>query len=133
VFGSYRLGVSRALAALRPALASWVGRELILGFRPEDLEDAAVARERRAGDALPIIVDIRENVGSEVYVHFDLDVPPVRRAEVIEAKDKEVVPIASPFVARLSRGTTAREREPLQVAVDTERLYFFDPETGDGI
>jgi multiple sugar transport system ATP-binding protein len=133
VFGSYRLTLDPALVAARPALSSWIGKETILGFRPEDLEDVAIARERRPGDALSIVVDIREDVGSEVYVHFDLDVPPVRRADVIEAKDKELVPIASPFVARLSRGTTAREREPLQVAVDTGRLYFFDPDSGDGI
>jgi multiple sugar transport system ATP-binding protein len=133
VFGSYRLALDRALVATRPALSSWVDKETILGFRPEDLEDAAIARERRPGDALPIVVDIREDVGSEVYVHFDLDVPAVRRADVIEAKDKELVPIASPFVARLSRGTAARERESFTLAVDTERLHFFDSDTGDGI
>ncbi len=135
VFGRHRLGISPKLAESRAALAAWEGRQLIVGFRPEDLEDAALVHERDAGAELSIVVDIREDVGSEVYIHFDLGVPAVRRAEVVEAKDRDTVavPGASPFVARLARATTAREREPLSISMNAERLYFFDPETGDGI
>jgi multiple sugar transport system ATP-binding protein len=135
VFGQHRLEISPKLADSRPALAAWEGRQLIAGFRPEDLEDAALVHERDAGAGLSIVVEIRENVGSEVYIHFDLGVPPVRRAEVTEAKDRDAVavPGASPFVARLARGTSAREREPLLISMNAERLYFFDPDTGDGI
>jgi hypothetical protein len=38
-----------------------------------------------------------------------------------------------PFIARLERGTRAREGDRLDVAVDTRRLHFFDLETGTGI
>jgi hypothetical protein len=80
-------------------------------------------------------------MGSEVYVHFALGVPPVHRSEVAEARASEeeeahtrvAARSASPFVARLGRETRAREGEALELAVDVDRLYVFDVETGDGV
>jgi multiple sugar transport system ATP-binding protein len=138
-FGSWRLPVGAALAAAAPELERFLDRPLILGFRPEDLEDMAVSRVQDEACTLSIVTDIREDVGSEVYIHFDLGVPPVRRAEVVEAldpgEDTGLPPArsASPFVARLARGTRAQEGEPLLLSVDTERLYFFDPDSGAGL
>ena len=64
----------------------------------------------------------------------------MHRTEVAEARAPEedararvAARSVSPFVARLGRETRAREDEPLELAVDVDRLYFFDPETGDGI
>jgi multiple sugar transport system ATP-binding protein len=138
-FGDQSLRVGDTLATARPGLAAYVGRELILGFRPEDIEDASLGRGRAPGTTLTIVPDLRENVGSEVYVHFVLDVPPVRRAEVAAAIDGDhgaqtsPTPGARPFVCRLSRETSAREGERLTVSVDPNRLHFFDPQTGVGI
>jgi hypothetical protein len=74
-----------------------------------------------------------------VYVHFGLGVPPVRRTEVEEARtaDDETAPppgarVRSPFVARLGRATGAAEQQPLTLAVDVDRIYVFDVETGEG-
>jgi multiple sugar transport system ATP-binding protein len=113
---------------------------VILGFRPEDVEDAALAGERR-GCTLDVVPAIREDMGAEVYVHFSLGVEPVRRRELAEALTPEepegaqraAARSGSPFVARLGRMTGAREREPLRVTVDTDRVYFFDPESGEGV
>jgi len=128
-FGKHRLRLRRG----RPGRA-------ILGIRPEDLEDAALAGGAPDGASLTVVPEIREDVGAEVYVHFTLGVPAVRRTEVAEAKAPEEPAQAqlaarnsSPFVARLGRGTHAREGEPLTLAVDVERLYVFDAETGEGV
>src|SRR5438105_2365488 len=93
-----------------------------------------------AGASLRIVTDIREDMGSEVYVHFALGVPPVHRSEVAEARAPEEEAQArvaarnsSPFVARLGRETSAREDAPLELAVNVDRLYVFDVETGDGV
>jgi hypothetical protein len=78
-------------------------------------------------------------MGAEVYVHFGLGVEPAMRAEIVEAQtpdDETVQPskarARSPFVARLGRGTGAAEGKPLTLAVDVERVYVFDGETGEG-
>ena len=109
---------------------------VVLGFRPEDLEDAAI-RPARPGASLRVTVDIRENMGAEVYVHFSLAVPPVRRHDVQEAIELlpgEVSPSRpATFVARVGRETGAREGEPLELSLDTSRLYFFDLASGDAL
>jgi multiple sugar transport system ATP-binding protein len=66
-FGDQRLAVGDAVLAARPALVRFEGRRLILGIRPEDIEDASLAGD---GDRLGAVVDIREDMGSEVFVHF---------------------------------------------------------------
>ena len=139
-FGDHALRLGRRVLADRSALPSYAGRRVILGFRPEDLEDAALAGGARDGASVSIVTDIREDMGSEVYVHFALGVPPVHRSEVAEARAPEEEAQArvaarnsSPFVARLGRETSAREDVPLELAVNVDRLYVFDLETGDGV
>jgi multiple sugar transport system ATP-binding protein len=87
-------------------------------------------------------VDLREALGSEVLVHFTVAVPPVLTEDTKElARDLGVHessgvgsgPATSSFVARLDPRTRAQERERIELVVDTERLHFFDPETGLGI
>jgi multiple sugar transport system ATP-binding protein len=138
-FGSHTLTVPPAALSDRPGLGAYEGKKVVLGIRPEDLEDAALAQD--AGGRLAVEVDIREDMGFEVFAHFAVDAEPVETREVLEAMEEQDVPEAVrermrrgvPFVARLGRGTRARERDRLELAVDTDRLHFFDPETGLGI
>ncbi len=117
------------------------GVRVVLGFRPEDLEDAALGpggpESSRPCASLPVTVDIREDMGAEVYVHFSLAVPPVRRHDVQEAIEQVPgeLPQSRPatFVARVGRETQAREGEPLDLSLDTSRLYFFDLASGDAL
>jgi multiple sugar transport system ATP-binding protein len=139
-FGVHSLRFGPRVLSKRPAFGGYAGRRVILGFRPEDLEDAALTDRASTGATLSVVPDIREDMGSEVYVHFALGVPQVHRSEVAEARAPEedarsrvAAQNVSPFVARLGRETRAREGEPLEVAVDVERLYVFDAETGDGV
>jgi len=95
---------------------------------------------------LSVICDIREDMGSEVYAHFNVAAKAVTTDEVVEAlvvedlEDEEARLAAErargagvSFVARLERQTEARERRPLELEVDVRRLHFFDPETGLGV
>ena len=138
-FGPHRLRLGERVLAARPGLRAYVGRKVALGIRPEDMEDAAVAP---GGPTLAVRVDIREDMGSEVYLHFGLDAPPVRH-EAVEAaatiegdqaavESAALVP-ATPFVARVDRASSAREAEKVELAVETDRLHVFDLESGLGI
>ncbi len=140
VFADARLRVDPELSSSRPALAGYEGGKVGLGIRPEDMEDAALA-EAPPDRRLRATVDIREDMGSEVYVHFGVKARPVDTAEVRDALEPEALEAleaqaehrGTPFIARVSRETQAREREPIELAVDTRRLHFFDLATGLGI
>jgi len=136
-FGPHELAVPAEVVAARPALAGYVGRRLALGIRPEDIGDGPGRDDAR----LAVTVDIREDLGSEVFLHFAVDAPPVKAEELrelvgdeaVEAADAQTHHHGSPFVAKVGRGTAAREGDRVELAVDTRLLHFFDLETGAAI
>jgi multiple sugar transport system ATP-binding protein len=131
-FGSNRLVVDAGLAAERPALAQYDGRTVILGIRPEDFEDAGFTADARPGHTLDVVTSLREALGSEVLVHFAVATAPAPAADVGEF----IEPLGDEgliFVARVHPRTKAREGEPLRLVVNTQRLHFFDPDTGNAI
>jgi multiple sugar transport system ATP-binding protein len=129
-FGDTTLAIGEQVLSSRPALPRFEGRRLILGVRPEDIEDAAFGE----GERLSAVVDIREDMGSEVFVHFDAGARMVPGEDVKAAVGEEAAEVkSSAWVARLDRDTTAVEQQPIELTVDTNRLHFFDPETGDAI
>jgi multiple sugar transport system ATP-binding protein len=142
-FGPHRLRLEPAALERHQGLAAYDRRQVVLGIRPEDMEDAAILRETHPDREMSVVCDIREDMGSEVYVHFNVPADPVSTREVIEAlvvvdAEDEEARIAAErargggvvFIARLERMTEARERQPLALEVDVTRLHFFDPETG---
>ncbi|HEX7247425.1 MAG TPA: sn-glycerol-3-phosphate ABC transporter ATP-binding protein UgpC [Actinomycetota bacterium] len=140
-FGGITLALDPTVIEARPALASYEDKELVLGIRPEDIEDAAVHGEAPHDRRIRTQVDLREALGSDVLVHFTVDVPPVITDDTRELArdagaaelDHERAQGRSTFVARLSPRTEARTRSDIELVVDTSRLHFFDPETGSSI
>jgi multiple sugar transport system ATP-binding protein len=140
-FGPHRLRIDESVAASRPALARYVGRKVALGIRPEDVEDASLTSDVPADRRFTVSVDIREDMGSEVFLHFAVDAPPVAAEEVAEVVGEEALKAAdelthhhgSSFVARVDRSTAAREGDRVELAVDTRRLHFFEVESGEAI
>jgi multiple sugar transport system ATP-binding protein len=130
VFGERSLHVGERVLSSRPGLTRFEGKRLILGIRPEDIEDAAFGE----GESLPAVVDIRENMGSEVFIHFGIGGKAVLGEDVRAAVGEDAADVkGSSWVARVDRDTTAVEQKQIDLAVDTNRLHFFDPETGDAI
>jgi multiple sugar transport system ATP-binding protein len=143
-FGGQRLRVDDEALEQRRALRSLEGKRIVLGIRPEDMEDASLVSEAPDDRRIPATVDLREALGSQVLIHFAVKAPIVLTEDTkelaadagaedlldLEARAKEDT---STFVAALNPRTDAREGEGLELFVDTRRLHFFDPETGRGI
>jgi multiple sugar transport system ATP-binding protein len=141
-FGGNRLAVDEAALGQRPALRSYVDRNVILGIRPEDMEDALLQPGAPDDRRLHTAVELREDMGSEVLIHFVVDCPPVltedtkelaadRGLDVEELEHAETQ--RTSFVARFDANSTAVEGDRVQVLVDTRALYFFDPDTAVSI
>jgi multiple sugar transport system ATP-binding protein len=140
-FGEHRLKLDDALLAARPALSRYEEKRVILGIRPEDMEDAALVGSTDPERCISAVVDIREDMGSEVFVHIAVAAPPVRGEDVRAAVGEEAIEAtaeharkgSSLFVARVDRESAAREGDRMQLVVSTSRLHFFDIATGDAI
>jgi multiple sugar transport system ATP-binding protein len=110
-----------------------VGRDVILGLRPEHLYDAAL-NGANGCPTLTAPVALAEPVGSEVITHFELEVPPVVTPETLElahdAGADELAPAERTILtARLDPRSAAEIGRPVTLAIDASRLYYFDPET----
>jgi multiple sugar transport system ATP-binding protein len=143
-FGPHEMRIPKELAASRPALNGYDGRKVVLGIRPEDMEDAANVSLPDDGSSFPIVVQLAEAMGSDVYLHFMVDAPPVVTeetkelaselgADVLQGLQQLASEQKTSFVARVSPETTATKGASRNVVVDTRKLYFFDPESGQSI
>ena len=143
-FGGFRLGLPDEVFAERSALKAFEGRQVIVGIRPEDMEDAALVADAPADRRIRSNVLLREALGADVLAHFKIPAPVVLTEDVrelahdvgqeaLEAVERGAQAGESTFLARLNPRTGAREGEPIELVVDTHRLHFFDPESGFGI
>ena len=142
--GDHDLTLSDALLAYRPALQEYVGRRVIVGIRPENLEDAALEPDTPEDQRMRGVVVLREPLGSEIVAHFTVDAPPALTEDVRElARDvgqESAVRAAeaegtqeTTMVGRFGPRSRARTGDTIDVAVETGALHFFDLETGLGI
>jgi multiple sugar transport system ATP-binding protein len=138
-FGSNRLELDPGLVAQRPALAGYEGRRIVIGIRPEHLEDPRFVPDAPDGRWIRAKVDLREALGSEVLAHFTVDAPPVltddtrelaRERDAAEALEESAEERVTSFVAKLDARTELRPGDAAELVVDTSRLHLFDPEDG---
>lgn len=122
--GHNRLTLADAVLATRPALAGYDGAEIVVGIRPEAMEDASLA-----DSGMPRIVadaELTEALGSDLLVHFHLDAPTVDTGDpdTLDDLDDDTL-----MIARVDPRSPVRPGDRVELAVDTERLHFFDAET----
>jgi multiple sugar transport system ATP-binding protein len=142
--GDQKLKISEKDVGNRPALRNYVGKEVVLGIRPQDFEDPEYAQEAGEGTRLKANIDLIEAVGTETMVHFKVDAPLAVTDDMkelaadlggdeiaqLERKAKEGT---NEFTAVLDPRSKLRKNEDVELAVDTSRLHFFDTETSQGI
>jgi len=138
------LPVPEDVTRRRPSLAGYVGRKLALGIRPEHLEDGILLRN--GGARLKGRVLITEALGSEILAHVEINAIPVVTEDVVEGAvvDEAEHELAadllesangnlSTFVGRFDPSSQVRPDDEIELVVDTEKLQFFDLETGYAI
>ena len=136
--GSQRIVLGDEKLKAHPALRAYVGRTVILGIRPEDLEDAALAPDTAPDRRLRGSVVLREALGSEIVAHFVIDARPALTDDVRElaADVGEELTNHAPhttMVGRFRADSAVHAGQRAEVAVETRSLHFFDPDTGAGI
>ncbi len=142
--GEQRLTLDPELIAARPGLAGFEGRRVILGIRPEDLEDAALAPDSPPDRRMRGRVELREALGSGVLAHFAIDARQALTDDIRELAADVDAPPPSPgtddsesgeakLVGAFGPRSLAREDQTVEIAVDTRNLHFFDPDTSLGV
>jgi multiple sugar transport system ATP-binding protein len=114
-----------------------VGREVILGLRPENFEDASLVgpQERGHGITFRTTVDVVESMGSDVYVYFaqgrDNTLNVDQLAELArDSGQADTGGSGDTVTARLDSATQVREGQEAELWVDTRAMHVFDPQTG---
>jgi multiple sugar transport system ATP-binding protein len=143
-FAEHRLVLDESAFARRPALRGYTGRPVVVGIRPETLADAALLPGVPADRRMRATIDLREDMGHEIFVHFAVNAPSVvtedtrelasdRGADALAALEQDASAKQSIFVARFSNASRVQEGDTIDIAVDTAGLHFFDPESGEAI
>jgi multiple sugar transport system ATP-binding protein len=136
-FAGYRLPLPAGLLDAKPGLSGYLGHEVILGIRPSDFEDASLADAEWA--RMGVTANVTEELGSEIHVIFTLDAPPIQHPSISDAvagdddTDEAATMLAggkSLWTARVAARSRVRPGQPIELAVNTSNLQFFDPTSG---
>ncbi len=135
-FGEDRLRVAPELMAQRPGLRGYIGKDLVLGIRPEVFENAREGVPE--GQFLGVTVALVEQLGSEAFVHFEKHVPPVVTPDIQElladqGQDPSVLGDMTKFTARIDPDAAPKLGEKIKLSVDGSKLHFFDRDSGAAI
>jgi multiple sugar transport system ATP-binding protein len=141
--GSQSLTLGEETAKSRPALEKYAGERVVLGIRPESLEDASLESDIPADRHIKGVVVLREPLGSEIVAHFEVDAPPALTEDVRElARDvgqESTVQAGGEedgkavLVGRFGPRSRVKNGDVIDVAVDTNAVHLFDIESGEGI
>ncbi|MDO9355878.1 MAG: sn-glycerol-3-phosphate ABC transporter ATP-binding protein UgpC [Solirubrobacteraceae bacterium] len=137
--GNQSLTLDAELVAARSGLRAYEGQEVILGIRPEELEDSALVDAAPADRRLKGILRLREALGSEIMAHLEVDARPAQTDEARElAADTGLTSLdeskpGATVVGRFGPRSKAAVGDTVEVFVDTRNLHFFDPRSGLGI
>jgi multiple sugar transport system ATP-binding protein len=90
---------------------SYIGKEVVMGIRPENIGDDEAALAQFATATIDVDVEVTELMGSETYLYLSTT-----------GKDGNII-------ARVDPRTSSKAGNKIKVAFDTNRLHFFDKET----
>jgi multiple sugar transport system ATP-binding protein len=92
-----------------PHAKDWLGKKVIFGIRPEDIQDKAFARDAHPGTTLKALVEVHEPLGSDVILYLSSG--------------------AHSIVARVDAHSQARMGHDAEVVFNMRKMHLFDPQT----
>ena len=107
-FGEFKLKLP-ASKNENDVLVPYVGKEVILGIRPEDITDDAEGLAKNADGVVDVDVDVTELMGAETYLYL--------------------ICAGQNIVARVEPTTTAKSGDKIKVAFEMDKVHIFDKET----
>ena len=141
--GEQTISLGQETVSQRPGLRAYAGKQVIIGIRPEDLEDAALESDAPADRTLRGRLELREALGSEIMAHFAMKAAHAETDETRELAEDVGQPEGTPqigveeneavVVGRFSPRSRLQAGDEVVAVVDTRALHFFDPATGAGI
>jgi multiple sugar transport system ATP-binding protein len=111
-------------------------RDVIVGIRPEDFEDAQFAPEGHEGWTFEAPIELTESMGSEIYAHFDFDQSQAIEQEELRELQEDAgtsdVPQSSSghAVARVDAASSVQAGQRSKLWLNTEKLHIFNPSDG---
>jgi multiple sugar transport system ATP-binding protein len=137
VFGAQSLRIDDKGLERHPGIEEFMNKDIVIGIRPGDFEHERIAGADPSR-TVSANVDVVEVLGSETFVHYSLAVPPVITPEIEELlADSGAEPSSlgsqTKFASRISSDVLVQAGETTQLVVDTAKMHFFDPDTGNRI
>jgi len=133
VLGDQHLELVHNIELLRPGIAAYRNKAVVIGIRPEHLTPA----DTHSGAVLDSKIDLVEALGSELHVHFAIGATRIQAEGLHDDKGDELgggrLELRGEGVARLDPRLTVKAGDRLRLSVDTSRIHFFDPFSGAAI
>jgi multiple sugar transport system ATP-binding protein len=136
-FADKRIKLAKQALERHPGLENHMNEQLVIGIRPGEFENAkAVAADPDC--TIEVVTDVNEMLGSETYVHFMLPEAPVITPDIEElladsGADSSSLGDETKFSARVTPDFDVPNGSPIELVIDTGKMHFFDPESGDRI
>jgi multiple sugar transport system ATP-binding protein len=111
-------------------------KDVIIGVRPEDFEDAEFAPEGHEGWTFEVPIELTESMGAEIYAHFDFDSDQQLESDELKELQEDAgtsdVPSSSSghAVARVDAGSGVVAGQRSKLWLNTEKIHVFDPSDG---
>ena len=139
--GEETLSVPRSVLDENSKLASYLDKNLVVGIRPKDMDDASIVKEHPQDQRFRTRAENVEALGFEVIVHFDIQAIPVVSEDALELPEDMVGTelggyadvkreYPSRLAARFDPATRLRIGDTMEVAVRVENIHYFDRDTG---
>ena len=95
--------------ANKDELKAYIGKEVTLGIRPEDIHDDEAFLSAMPDCKMDAFVEVTEMMGAETYLYLQI--------------------AGKQFTARVNQRSTAQINDTIKVAFDTNKMHIFDKET----